>query len=273
MANEIKNSIVTGAKQQSSVTSALGRLTKREQTMIYALIIVGAICALAFLVVVPGLERIQTLNNEAAQAEEQRQEYITVIAQGQGTEEIIAEAQVRYDNAKEKLFSQMMPEAIDTTVTKYLVKAGFDPQTLGMSPLTPEEVAQFTPQPLNGDPIPEPPVDQVAPAEDPAAAPAEAESSDAPAEGQPAPEEGQTDPAESPAEPPADQDVQEEASATSLGDSAENRNGANGGAVSNGGKASIGGGMASAHPWDGSIFLTVYADDIVAEGATTDDVA
>jgi hypothetical protein len=252
MANETKNSIAAEAKRQSSPAAAFGRLSRREQTMIFALIAVGVVCALAFLLVTPGLERIKALEGEVAQAEEQRMEYVTAIAQGQGTEQTIAEAQARYDEAKDKLFPQMLPEALDTTVTKYLVKAGFDPLTLSMSQLTPEEIVSFSPQPLNGMSVPQASASPPAPDGAQAATP----------DGTAPVDSGQSSEDDAQAEDSAQADDR----TAKDSDATEDVSGRDDGTAKDGGTA-------SALPWDGSIFLTAYADDTVAGDPATSNVA
>ncbi|MDR0518949.1 MAG: hypothetical protein LBG82_02675 [Clostridiales Family XIII bacterium] len=144
---------VDGGGKPSGVAAAFGKLTKREQGLIYALIVLGVACALVFLLFMPGLERLERLEKEAAAAEDQKKEYVSTIAEGLPMEQAIAEANALHDEAKGKLFPQMMPEALDAMVTKYLVGSGFDPQTLSMSELSPETIAMFNPpQGADGQP-------------------------------------------------------------------------------------------------------------------------
>jgi hypothetical protein len=117
--------------------------------LIIALILIGVACALFFFLFKPGFENLEALKTAVAKAEDKQQEYSNVIAQGQGASEQIAEAIASYDEAKKRLFPQMLSEAIDSTVTGYIVKAGFEPQSLSLSTLTPESPTAFIPAVLN----------------------------------------------------------------------------------------------------------------------------
>jgi hypothetical protein len=119
--------------------------------LIISLAFAGIVCALFFFLMKPGLENLVTLGSEVTKAEDKQQEYSKVIAEGRGASEQIAEAIASYDEAKKRLFTQMLSEALDSTVTGYLVKAGFEPQSLSLSTLSPETVDPFVPTMLNPD--------------------------------------------------------------------------------------------------------------------------
>jgi hypothetical protein len=131
-------------KKQSGAGTVFAKLSARERTLIYALIVFGAIAAVSFLLVLPGLDSIGALENRAEEAEIARDEYSAVIALGQGSKEAIDEARANYDKATGSLIGQTLPEELDKTVTGYFVNAGFQLQTLTISPLTPEQVAPFS---------------------------------------------------------------------------------------------------------------------------------
>jgi type II secretory pathway component PulM len=175
MANQNINNNEAMAKQQSPVASAFGKLSGRERTLIFALIIVGVVCALLFLLFMPGFERLNALESEVVKAENSQQEYQSVIAQGAGANEQITEAVAAYEAAREKLFPQMLSEALDSTVTGYMVQVGFEPQSLSMSTIAPEPApAPFVATPISAPPIPEGTEEQAPPAGEEAAPPAEA---------------------------------------------------------------------------------------------------
>jgi hypothetical protein len=148
------------AKGQSPVSTAFGRLSRREQTMIYVLIVLGIICAFALLLFRPGLDSLNALEAEATDAETTQEEYSAAISQGAGAEAQITEATTAYDAVKAGFFSPMNSETLDSAVTGYLTDAGFDPGTLSMSPLAPENPAPFAALPLSGMPAPDIPEDQ-----------------------------------------------------------------------------------------------------------------
>jgi hypothetical protein len=154
MANEMvngkPNEADAAATRRSPFAEAFGKLSARERTMIIALLAIGVICALYFFVVTPSFDRLSALELEAEEAETEQTEHSQVISQGIGAEEQIAEAIAAYDGIKGQFFDPLMIEQVDSTVTGYLVKAGFDPQSLSVSTLEPETLVSFTPQD-NGD--------------------------------------------------------------------------------------------------------------------------
>jgi hypothetical protein len=165
MANGNVNKTGTGEKRKSAAAEAFGKLSRREQTMIFDLIAAGIVCALYFFVVQPGLDRLTALEAEAAKAEQSQDEYRTEIAAGPAAAEQAAAATAAYDEASKQIFSPMSIEELDSTVTGYLESAGFDPETLSMSQLQPEEMTPFVPQPLSESPAPANADAQQAPAE------------------------------------------------------------------------------------------------------------
>jgi hypothetical protein len=155
MVNEKTNNTGAAEKRKSATAQAFGKLSRREQTMIFALLAVGVVCALYFFVVQPGLDRLSTLDAEATKAEETQDEYSAAIAAGPVAAKQSAAAMAAYDEAKTKIFSPMSIETLDSTVTGYLESAGFNPETLSMSQLQAEELTPFSPQPLSESPVPE----------------------------------------------------------------------------------------------------------------------
>jgi hypothetical protein len=135
-------------RRKSPLATAFGGLSKRERAMILALVILGTCCALYFLLFRPGLDRLTALEDEVSKAEETQLEYSTVIAQDSGASEQIAKAGALHEGARGKLFTRMTDEALDSTVTGYLVEAGFDPQTLTLSTMEPGALTSFVPEPL-----------------------------------------------------------------------------------------------------------------------------
>jgi type II secretory pathway component PulM len=131
---------------QAGVAGLLERLSSRERVMIVALVCVAVICALAFLVVMPGLARIDAQEQQTQEAEAAQASCENVIAQVAGLDAQIEKANAAYDASKGKLYTEMKPEALDAAVTKYVVDAGFDPQSLQMSQLGYEAMPAYVPQ-------------------------------------------------------------------------------------------------------------------------------
>jgi cell division protein FtsL len=167
MGNDLdKTTTDAPARRQSPAAAAFARLSQREKVLIYALIVIGACVALVMLLILPTLDNIRTLEEEALQAETTKQEYVQAIAEGAGADQAIEEAQAAYEASQEKLFAPMSPEELDTTVTGYLVKAGFDPSTLTLSLLAPEQVTPYAPLPISDTQLPENPAVQASAAEE-----------------------------------------------------------------------------------------------------------
>jgi hypothetical protein len=142
-------------KKKSAAAEAFGRLSNREQTMIYALITLGIVCALYFLLLGPGMDRLSVLEDEVTKAEDTQETYSMAIAQSPTSKEQLATATAVYDEAKGRIFPLMTIETLDSTVTGYLEDAGFDPENLSMSQLESESVEPFIPQPLSESPVQE----------------------------------------------------------------------------------------------------------------------
>ncbi|MDR2163966.1 MAG: hypothetical protein LBO70_08580 [Clostridiales Family XIII bacterium] len=159
MANETINGTGLAVKQKSPTLELFAKIPDRVRILILILAIIGAACAYYFLLLSPGLDKLEALESEAVSAEEQQTEYNAVIERGIGAEEQIAQAIAAYDETKNRFFTPMVTETLDSTVTGHLVKSGFDPQNLSVSKITPEEVTPFTPPPLSGTPEAEAPAE------------------------------------------------------------------------------------------------------------------
>ncbi|MDR0817755.1 MAG: hypothetical protein LBN35_03860 [Clostridiales Family XIII bacterium] len=142
-------------KKSNPVASAFRNLSKREQIMIYALVVIGVIAALVFLVAIPAMDNLTALQDETADLKNQEMEYRQVIAQADSYHEMFDEAQTTYKKAQKKYFKPMKPETLDEKITGYLMDAGFDPSTLSMSTLNVEGVPGYTAPILNPTAVPE----------------------------------------------------------------------------------------------------------------------
>jgi hypothetical protein len=150
MANITKNT-EAAEKRQSPIAAAFGGLSKREQVMIIVLVMAGIVCALFLFLVKPGLEKLSELDAETIKAEDLQAEYIDAIAQGPAAAEKLAAATEEYNTARMRIFAPMNIETLDSTVTGYLTNAGFDPETLSMTPLEAESLGRFTPPLAEGE--------------------------------------------------------------------------------------------------------------------------
>jgi hypothetical protein len=156
MVNGNTNIRNAGEERKSPGAKAFENLSRRERALILTLIVIGVVCALYFFVVQPGFDRLSALEAETASAEETQDEYVAAIAAGPAFAEQAAAATAAYDEARAHIFSPLSIEELDATVTGYLESAGFDPEALTMSPLQPEDMTPFSPQPLSEPPDEQP---------------------------------------------------------------------------------------------------------------------
>jgi hypothetical protein len=145
----------TAEKKGNPLSAAFKALSKREQIMIYLVVIVGVIAAFVFFVAIPAMDNLTTLQTEADELQAQEMEYRQVISQTATYNQMYDEALAAYNKAKKKYFKPMKPETLDEKVTGYLVDAGFDPQTLSMSTLNVEGVPSYLPTVLRPTAVPE----------------------------------------------------------------------------------------------------------------------
>jgi hypothetical protein len=143
-------------KKGSPIATGFKALSKREQIMIYLLVIVAVVGGLVFLVIIPALDNLTTLQAEVDDLKVQEMDYRHVIAQTDNYLTMYDEAKTTYNKAKKKYFKPMKPETLDEKVTGYLTDAGFDPETLSMSTLNVEGVPPYYASVLNPTAVPEP---------------------------------------------------------------------------------------------------------------------
>jgi hypothetical protein len=148
-----------GAANGQQGQNAPGRRTfsPRERVMIFVLIILAAACAFYFLLFMPGMNRLEAIEEEAVQAEAMQAEYSEGIIMGTDAAQRLADSSAAYETAAAKLFTPMTYEMLDTTVTGYLTNAGFKPRTLNISQLEPEALTPFITDPLAESPTGETP--------------------------------------------------------------------------------------------------------------------
>jgi hypothetical protein len=129
----------------------LASRTKRERTMIYLLIIVALGAALIYFVALPGLTKINDLTDEVAALEEQEMQYRAAIAQTESYEQSYADSLAAYDRAREMYMRPMTPESLDEMITRLLLAADLEPETLSLKPLALEPVARYIPASLSAE--------------------------------------------------------------------------------------------------------------------------
>jgi hypothetical protein len=145
----------TAEKKGNPLSAAFNALSKREQIMIYLVVIVGVIAAFVFLVAKPAMENLTTLQTEADELQAREMEYRQVISQTDVYLAMYDEALATYNKAKKKYFKPMKPETLDEKVTGYLVEAGFEPTTLSMSTLNVEGIPYYSPTILRPTAVPD----------------------------------------------------------------------------------------------------------------------
>jgi hypothetical protein len=133
----------TSNHPQSAVKGIWASRTKRERTMILFLIVLLVLAGFAYFVLLPGIEKINTLTDEVAALEEEELNYRLAIAQTESYNKIYTESLAEYEAAKGAYRLPMDPESLDEMITGFLLNANFEPETLGLQPISLEAVQPY----------------------------------------------------------------------------------------------------------------------------------
>lgn len=140
-----------------SVSGALGKLSTREKALIWGLIIVAAIMAMIFFLVMPANDRLTEAQSVRDTLTMEENSTRLTIAAMPSNETMLQEAQARYDTYIAKYQAPMLPEDIDRMITTLLEDSGLSVATLSLNPSVTEGVATFTGQAASWE-IPNPTV-------------------------------------------------------------------------------------------------------------------
>lgn len=149
------NSIEKAERKENPIAAAFGGLTKREQVMIYGLVIVAVVAVLGFFVFIPILNNISSLQEEVSTLEITEMEYQTQINQTPAFQQQYEEAAANLALYTTFFYEEMQPETIDKTITSLVKKVGMRPTSLTLSELEAVSVPLFAPEQLRPSPIPE----------------------------------------------------------------------------------------------------------------------
>jgi hypothetical protein len=133
---------------------AFNRLSVRERVMIGTLLALAAVAAVVFLLVLPSLDRISTLEREIIELEDQKsllQQTVDPLPSYEGEYEA---ALKDFNNYQHFYYSFMDPETIDKTVTTMILDNNLFPERLSLSSISSEPVLLFSPQSLVPKPVP-----------------------------------------------------------------------------------------------------------------------
>ncbi|MDR2156930.1 MAG: type II secretion system protein M, partial [Clostridiales Family XIII bacterium] len=142
----------TGVKQ-SAVKAFLASRTKRERMMLLLLAVVAAAAFLMYALVIPALTKINDLADEVALLEEKKAQYHNAITQSDAQQKRYLDAVAAYDRAQGTYARPMTPESLDETITRLLLEADFEMETLSITPLSSEATPPFSPEPLEDNPL------------------------------------------------------------------------------------------------------------------------
>lgn len=129
-------------------------LTKREQVMIYGLVIVAVAAILIFLILLPAMTHISELSAEVSELQIQEQEMRMTIASAPSYESTYEESEKRFNAFKKQLYTPMDPESLDEMVTSFLVDSGLTPKDLSMTVLQQTQIPAFAPPALTAEATP-----------------------------------------------------------------------------------------------------------------------
>lgn len=132
-----------------SISTALKKLSLRERVLIWALLILAAVMALIFFLVLPANDRLveaQSVRDALINEENTTRLSIAGIPHN---EELLEDAQARYAEYLLKYQAPMYPEDIDRMITTLIEDCGFTAATLSLQPYVTEGVPSYIGQALS----------------------------------------------------------------------------------------------------------------------------
>lgn len=137
-----------------AVGKSFKNLTKREQVMIYGLVIVAVVAILVFLIILPAMTHISDLQAEVSELQIEDNEMRLTIASAESYEQTYEDSQKKFNAYKKQLYTPMDPESLDEMVTSFLVESGLTPKNLNMTVLQQTQIPTFSPAPLTAKGVP-----------------------------------------------------------------------------------------------------------------------
>ncbi|MDR0875334.1 MAG: hypothetical protein LBN12_03895 [Clostridiales Family XIII bacterium] len=175
-------------KALEKAPSGLAKLSVRERTMIFVLIIVGIAFVMGYFLLMPMMTEYKTVQAEYTELQDREVEMRAQIEQKEAYQQAYNQALVQYNEYSRYFYRQIDPEILDELVTGLTLASGLDPVNLTMSQLTQEGVPPYTATNLAPQPIPV--IEPEAPADEASGAP-----EDEPAAGEDGTGAGATEPA------------------------------------------------------------------------------
>lgn len=128
-----------------TIGKSFKNLTKREQVMIYGLVIIVVLAVLVFFILLPALTQMSELKEEASNLEEQELEMRLAISSVSQYDNTFEESEKTFKTLKKHLYTPMEPESLDELVTSFLVESGVTPKNLNMTVLQQAQIPEFAP--------------------------------------------------------------------------------------------------------------------------------
>ncbi len=131
-----------------TIKKGFTNLTKREQVMIYGLVIVAVLGILIFLIILPAMTHMSELSDEVSKYETEDMEMRMVISQADSFDQQEKSATKSFNALKKQFYMPMDPESLDETITALVVRSGLSPKNLQMTTLQQGQIPAYAEQPL-----------------------------------------------------------------------------------------------------------------------------
>jgi cell division protein FtsL len=141
-------------KEPSALKKQINKLSMRERVMLVSLVAVALIGAVAFFVVLPAIEAMQSIRVEIEDLEVQKSEIRVEPDLTPQYREQLEAAIKDYESYQQFYYPFMDPETIDRTVTNMLLDSLLVPIRLSMSPITAAELPPYATRTLVPKPVP-----------------------------------------------------------------------------------------------------------------------
>jgi hypothetical protein len=130
------------------------KLSVRERTMIFILIIVAIAVVMGYFLLLPMMSEYKTIQTEYTELQDRELEMRRQIEQKESYQQAYNLALVQYNEYSQYFYRPLDPEILDELVTGLTLASGLSPVTMSMSQLSPEGVPLYTPTDLTLRPVP-----------------------------------------------------------------------------------------------------------------------